>query len=58
MNRENRFTKYRTYKNVEICYDNLFKHWVSNQICFFSPRLKEVKHNINVELSLRGLKKY
>ena len=55
---KNRFTKYRTYKNVEIVYDNLFKHWVSNQICFFSPRLKDVKHNINVELSLKGLNKH
>ena len=55
---ETRYTKYRTYKNVEIMYDNLLQHWISNQICFFSPRLKEVKHNITIELSLRGLKKH
>ena len=46
---ETRYTKYRTYKKIDICYDNKFKVWICRQMDFTAYTEQEMKNSINAE---------
>ena len=55
---ETRFTKHRTYKNITICYDNLYKCWMSLEYEHQDKTLEQLKNTLNTELFLRNKKRY